>query len=398
MIGHTRQRYLSRAAIGIALVIGACGTPAVDSTPSVSDVQASGQPTDAVSPSMSGTPSPSVAPEGPVGVGTTIQVMVDTLRVREAPGTDATIVARLARDVTAVVTAGPMEADGYTWFEVETSAGAGWVADGDGQEAWIVAAPPLEAAELAFRFRVMCDVQPPLVPPLLTVTTDREVVMASQPSDGGWRTGRLTPAAFGDLMALLDHPALAESARYVPVRRPEAGEPPGHGLCVFEFTFGPPEDRVQVTSVSWFGDEEEAMFYEPSPERKALDELAQRLQEPGLLTDAAWESPPGTYEADAFLAWIQTDAGPSPPGVPAADDLDVLGDLSTFGVPASIGRCGYLDRDEVEELAEAFAGSEAPLDPLAVSYLTAAAEPGPASIIVSPIMPDAYPTCGSLNR
>ena len=144
MTGHTRQRYLSRAAIGIALVIGACGTPAVDSTPSVSDVQASGQPTDAVSPSTSGTPSPSVAPEGPVGVGTTIQVMVDTLRVREAPGTDAPIVTRLARDVTAVVTAGPMEADGYTWFEVETSAGAGWVADGDGQEAWIVAAPPLE--------------------------------------------------------------------------------------------------------------------------------------------------------------------------------------------------------------------------------------------------------------
>ena len=140
------------------------------------------------------------------------------------------------------------------------------------------------------------------------------------------------------------------------------------------------------------------MFYEPSPERKALDELAQRLQEPGLLTDAAWESPPGAYEADAFLAWIEIDAGPSPPGVPAAADLDVLGDVSTFGVAASIGRCGYLDSDEVEELAEAFAGSAAPLDPLVVSYLMAAAELGPASIIVSPIMPDAYPTCGSLNR
>lgn len=394
------QRTFSRAAavIGIVLVTVACGTPALDTTPPATETQppavASPSTSDAASSSVE--PSPGVTSGYPYAVGTTIQVVADTLRAREAPGTDADIVARLARDTRAVVTDGPTEADGFTWFQVESSAGAGWVADGDAETRWIVAAPPVEPAELALRFRTVCDVAGPFTPPSLTVTADRDVVMTGGPAgEGGWQTGRLTPAAFDELMALLDLPALAESAQYVPVRREDAGEPPGHGLCIYGFTFGPATDRVRVTSVSWFGDEEEATYYVPSPERKVLSGLAERLSDPNLFTDAAWEAPPADYEANAFLVWIQPDAAPPAPGRPIA--TDVLGDLDSFGEPVPSGRCGYLDRAGAEELAAAFAGSATPLDLHADSYLTVASDAGGALIITLPILPDAYPSCGDLG-
>ena len=291
---------------------------------------------------------------------------------------------------------GPTDADGYTWFQVESAAGTGWVATGDSENRWIVVAPPLEPAELAFRFRSMCDATPPLVPPTLTITADREVVMAS-PDDGRMLAGRLTPDAFSELMALLDHPALAESAAYRPELRPDAGEPPGHGLCVFEFTLGPPSDRVRVTSVSWFGDEEESTYYVPSPERRALDDQARGLMvAPELFTDASWETAPTAYEADAFLVWIWAEAASPTPGVPSLANLDVIGDVSTFGEPIGSGRCGYLDRAAAEAMALAFAGTPSPLTLNAVSYLTVETDSGWANTVTSPLTPDGFPTCGDI--
>jgi hypothetical protein len=271
------------------------------------------------------------------------------------------------------------------------------VATGDSENRWIVVAPPLEPAELAFRFRSMCDATPPLGPPTLTITADREIVMAS-PDDGRLLGGRLTPDAFSDVMAVLDHPALAESGEYRPELRPDAGEPPGHGLCVYEFTLGPPSERVRVTSVSWFGDEEESTYYVPSPERRALDELARGMMvAPELFTDASWETAPAEYEADAFLVWIWAEAASPSPGVPTLADLEVIGDVTTFGEPIGSGRCGYLDRAAAEEMALAFAETPSPMTLDAVSYLTVQTESGWANIVTSPLTPDGFPTCGDIS-
>lgn len=384
--------------IGLALATVACGSDGVETTPSPSANIATSSPEPAETPaSMPGSAAPSASTSGgyPYPIGTVIQVLANSIRLRETPDTDAGIVGAMARDMTATVIGGPTESDGYTWFEVDGASGTGWVATGDSEDRWIVAAPDFERAELAFRFRYMCDVTPALVPPALTVTADRDVILTSGPDVGGWQIGRLTPEAFSDLMTVAEHPALQRSAEYSPELRADAGEPPGHGLCVYQFTFGGPDDRVHVSSVSWFGEEEEAAYYVPSPERRALDELARRLMlVRDLFADAAWEQLPTAYEADHFLVWILFEPDLPTPGAPSIDDLRVLGDPARFGEPISSGRCGYLDRAEVEQMATVFAGSPSPMTPSEVSYLTASAEGGSLTIIVSPIALDGFPTCG----
>ena len=260
-----------------------------------------------------------------------------------------------------------------------------------------MAVPDMERSELAFRFQYVCDVAPPLVPPALTVTADRDVITTSGPDEGGWQIGRLTPEAFSDLMTIAQHPALQRSAEYRPELRADAGDPPGHGLCVFQFTLGAPDDRVHVTSVSWFGDEEESAYYVPDPERKALDELARRLMlGHDFFTDASWETRPTTYDAEQFLVWIWVEAGSPTAGAPSIDELDVLGDPAQFGEPVRSGRCGYVDRAEAEEMASVFADTPTPMASSAISYLTASSEAGWVTIVTSPVNPAGFPTCGDI--
>ncbi len=56
-----------------------------------------------------------------------------TLRLRAAPGLDAASVGRLAGGVQVLVLAGPICADGYTWWQVAAEDGlTGWAAEGQG--------------------------------------------------------------------------------------------------------------------------------------------------------------------------------------------------------------------------------------------------------------------------
>jgi hypothetical protein len=366
--------------------------------------------TASATPGAPGTPAPTGGPDAtPVASspsdvggdgyprGTTVQVVADAVRVRSAPGTDADLLGVLPRDTRATVIGGPTDADGYTWYEVDGPDAGGWVAAGDAEDRWIVAVPGVDTSELAFRFSYRCDVTPPLVAPAFTLTADRQVVFAS-PETGGWRTGRLTEAAFADLGAItIERPELARSADYGLERRPGAGEPPGHGLCVYEFTLGPPDERVRVTSVGWLGDEEESTYYLPAPERRALDDVARRLMRgAGFIPDSAWSDPPAEYRAATHLVWLWFESGSPTAGAPSLDDLSVLERGEAFGEPIGSGRCGYLERSEAEELAAAFAESRPPLDLGTVSYLTAASGSGWVTVVTSPMTPDGYPTCGDV--
>lgn len=288
--------------IGLALTSVACSSDGVEATPSSSAPVTTASPaaTETSAPMSEGAaPSASASAESPYPIGTVIQILAEAIRLRETPDTSADIVSPMTRDMTASVIGGPTESDGYTWLEVDGPHGTGWVATGDSEDRWIVAVPNMERSALALRFRYMCDVTPALVPPALTLTTNRDVILTSGPDQGGWQIGRLTPTAFSDLMAVAEHPYLQRSATYEQELRAGAGEPPGHGLCIYLFTLGAPDDRVHVTSISWFGEEEESAYYVPSPERRQLDELARRLMLGGdLFADAAWEQQPTVYEAD----------------------------------------------------------------------------------------------------
>jgi uncharacterized protein YgiM (DUF1202 family) len=75
----------------------------------------------------------------PPRVGDRVQVMIAQLTVRSVPGTDATILTRVDQGRQFTVTAGPQQANGYTWFQIRSDDGSveGWVADGDGSTRWL---------------------------------------------------------------------------------------------------------------------------------------------------------------------------------------------------------------------------------------------------------------------
>jgi hypothetical protein len=396
--------FLSRAlTVALILALAACASSGPDaSTPLDTASATSGAsdpvtPTDGSPPTASPVPSPSGATGDGYAVGTTIQVVADAVRLRGAARIDADLLAVLPRDTRASVIGGPTDADGYTWYEIEGPGATGWVAAGDAEDHWIVAVPGIETAELAFRFTARCDVTPPLVAPAFTLTSDRQVVM-TVPETGRWQTGRLTEAAYAELAAItIERPELARSATYGLERRPGAGEPPGHGLCAYEFTLGPPDERIRVTSIGWLGDEEESTYYLPAPERRALDDIARRLMGgAGFIPDSAWSDPPAEYRATTHLAWLWPDAGSPTAGSPRLEELSVLDGGEAFGEPIRSGRCGYLARADAEELQAAFAGSQTPLDLATVSYLTVASDAGWVNLVTSPMTPDGFPTCGDI--
>ena len=54
--------------------------------------------------------------------------LTNELNIRDGAGLDANVLDTLIYGFTASVIDGPVDADGYTWFEIQTSAITGWVA------------------------------------------------------------------------------------------------------------------------------------------------------------------------------------------------------------------------------------------------------------------------------
>ncbi len=80
------------------------------------------------------TPAATATPPAPasIGVGARVQVTgtaTDKLRMRQSPGTNSVTVKLVPDGTQLIVTSGPEEASGYTWWKVQDQAGAeGWVA------------------------------------------------------------------------------------------------------------------------------------------------------------------------------------------------------------------------------------------------------------------------------
>jgi hypothetical protein len=116
-------------------------------------------------PSATEEPTPVVeAPEGVLPPGSIARVVVDSVRVRAEPSTSADEVGTLARDELVglgfsylIGDWGPVEADGYSWYPIlalgtkdvppvtepiDRSETSGWVAAGDGSDAFLELVPP----------------------------------------------------------------------------------------------------------------------------------------------------------------------------------------------------------------------------------------------------------------
>lgn len=75
-------------------------------------------------------------------VGDRVMVDVDpSLRVRDAADLDGTVLGTQAYQALGTVTAGPVSADGYTWWQIDYDADPdGWSIEGDGTNTWLIRA------------------------------------------------------------------------------------------------------------------------------------------------------------------------------------------------------------------------------------------------------------------
>jgi Bacterial SH3 domain len=386
-----------RRALSAAIVVIAGCTAESPAPPTAGE--ASGVPAPEVTPSgASAAPSAGPSPEGAVSDGGLAQVLSDELSLRSEAGTDAELVDTLARGTVVRVESGSTEADGFTWFEVVDVEGRrGWVADGDGEDAWLGAITDLTQAAPSLTLSYGCDVVPPVNPPATTLLDSGLVVARGQADGGEYVVRQLSAAGLDELReGVLESPYLQESADYQPVRRPGL-EPPGHGLCVYVFTIATDGEPIAVRTVGWFGDEEESTFYEPSPEREALDSIARNLIDiNGILDDEAWESPPLPYVGGDYLLMTEDGFGAPPGGAVEVDTSRFgLGDLASFGTPTGNGRCGTISRADAFEVARVI--NEA--DPAAAMGLDAVRTPyfmtgdGWVTMTMAPRFPDGGPDC-----
>jgi hypothetical protein len=388
-------------------------TPTDDRGETADPVASDGSPSPSPVPVAEPTPSatadqPSVGQSSAFTVDDIVQVTVDGLRMRGSADAQAPVVAALENGEVVRVVAGPATAGGYDWYEViDLDSRRGWVASGDDAGAWLssVGADPGNG-EVLLAFDYWCEMNPPIHQPALRLMDDGRIVVARHPlGEDGWRTWQLSGAGVDQVRRrVLEAPTLQHSGEYDHERRPDAPDPPGHGMCVYRFVRGGGADQVVVSSTMWFGDEEEAAYYVPSPERRELDGLARDLQdlESWLGADAWTEPLPRRYIASTFLLASAAQEGEPWQSLPSSGATDWPFDVTIeqFGEPLDdLGRvrCGSLDLGQAFETMRLLRelGVEARIDGLWSFGLTH--RDGWTDFLLSPRSPDGAPNCGHVR-
>src|SRR5690606_8973293 len=105
--------------------------------------------------------------------------------------------------------------------------------------------------------------------PGFTLTADGTAIWrpVSTTFFAGYLSRELTPEGLAELREIMFGDGLLDADATHELEPLPDAEPPGRGGFAHTFTVGEGSDRVVVTSVGWLGDEEEAQYYEPAPER-----------------------------------------------------------------------------------------------------------------------------------
>ena len=412
---------LAGAAVGLSL--GVLGSrPTADSTASPSaSADPSALPNSASPAASSPMADPSVSPP-PDGV--LLQVSVDGLRMRAAAGTGADIVRTLDRSEVVRATSGPLDVEGFAWYEVvDLGSQSGWVAMGREAGQWLEVVPAEAAtSDLVLRFERNCDVNLrsmsgiPIWPADLTLTADGRVFFwrgggSLGSNDGAMAVRQLNPRGVAQFRRdVLAVPALRESASYGLEHRQGAPEAPGHGLCGNSFIVGEGPDAVVVHATNWQGDEEEAAYWVPSPERKALDELALHLEQAeAWLGEAAWSDAVARPRVSgSYMLWLEPPLDIPPEGVDVPTVSGVQwpfdGPIEEFGDPVEQARCGYLEVGQAFETLRLMRERGVFVRPLGADPVrhvgldgvgngAFATDAGWFSFWITPRSPDGYPRC-----
>ncbi|MFN2417367.1 MAG: hypothetical protein ABR593_00350 [Candidatus Limnocylindria bacterium] len=244
--------------------------------------------------------------------------------------------------------------------------------------------------------------------PWATLMADGTLVWQPVPAEAeasSLVTRSLTPAGLADLREhIFGGGLLGGSANHELQPQPGA-EPPGRGVSAYTFTAaGDGGDDVVVTSVQWLGDEEESTYYQPSPERRQLDALAQQLRDPEALVDAdAWTGASHPYAGSDYQLVLTP--SPDRPPFDTADASEIPwpfdGALDQFGEATGDSRsptyrCGVIGTDEAARMVEALTAlgyADVGLDRATTGSLDWADGNGTVDFFLMPRMPDGYPEC-----
>lgn len=245
--------------------------------------------------------------------------------------------------------------------------------------------------------------------PGIVVTEDGTVIWrpVSTTFFEGYLTRRLTDEGLAELRELAFRDGLLGADATFQLQPLPDAEPPGRGGFEHTFTVWEGADWVVVTSVGWLGDEEEAAYYEPSPERRALDELANGLRDPAaLLGEDAWDGPAATYEAEDYLLVLTAYRDVPPFGNPDVSQvpLPIDGALDEFGeaygdVQSPPARCAVIARDDAAAIVEALTTlgiaeeNSVGMDRATAASLDWADGSGTVDLWLLPRMPGEYPDC-----
>lgn len=337
-----------------------------------------------------------------------LQVVVPGLRMRASASTGAEVLRTLNPGEVVRVASGPVEADGYAWYEViDLDSRAGWAAMGAAAAPWLIPVPSDPAGSpLVLRFERACDaVDLGTFPvPDVTLSADGRVILFS----GVVR--HLSPSGLAQVQRdALELPSLQASADYRLEVRPGAQNVPAHGVCGNRFTLGEGNARVVVTTVNWQGDEEEGTYYLPAPERHALDQLAMHLQQvEAWLGPSGWSDSAGRYVSSSYRLSVSRSGDVAPaevlaPSVSGAG-WPFSGPIEQFGGLVGQERCGYLDLRQAFETLRVMRAygvpsfaigedppPELPLDGFGYGNFSTGA--GWFSFGLTPRTPDGFPAC-----
>ena len=246
--------------------------------------------------------------------------------------------------------------------------------------------------------------------PWATVMSDGTVVW--RPFDPttdftGFVTRKLTPAGLEQLREHIFGAGLLDGDASYELEPLPGAEPPGRGVGVHTFTVGEGADEVTVRSVQWLGDEEEAAYYQPAPEREALDRLAFALRDPeALIDDGGWETAAGPYAAPDYQLVLSPYRDAPPYGNPDVGEVPIGfdGPVDEFGVEAGdplppLRRCGVISRERATMITDALTSlgvaetNSVGMDRATFAALDWADGNGTVDVFLLPRMPDGYPEC-----
>jgi hypothetical protein len=267
---------------------------------------------------------------------------------------------------------------------------------------------PTGPGESVMSFIPGCGVLPPVQVPATTVLEDGRVIWRLD--DGTYRVRQLTDQSLEEFEAQVRGTGLFEAPATYELELQPGAEPPGHGVCIWRFTWSDGAQEVEVRSVQWLGDEEEATYYQPAPERETLHALAEQLMRPeDRFGEDGWVQPEATtYQPDEYLilaAMFSSEAATlGAPDVadvswPFAEPPDGFG-VETTGVPSY--RCGIADEAAVQTLAAEL--SAAGLEQFATmpasgvgATLPWAAAGAAVDLSIWILLPDGRPGCESVG-